>query len=233
MLVEGVLCGFVAAVAGAVTGGFIGRSLSSPEIAPEPVPRFALPAALVALVAVVAYATPISAGDPLRAQVTLTDVKPEPKREVNLEVKLDPADGADGAYWFETTAWQGKEDRSVVAPLEEVSPGVWRSTEPLPVYGNWKSTLRLHKGFAVQGLPIYFPADEAIPVKAIPAEASFTREFQRDKKLLQREQKSGVSPLLSVFAYVIVLLIFLGLYGSMGWGLALLQKRLATRAVRV
>jgi hypothetical protein len=30
-----------------------------------------------------------------------------------------------------------------------------------------------------------------------------------------------------------VLLIFIGLYGSMGWGLALLQQRLATRAVRV
>ena len=27
--------------------------------------------------------------------------------------------------------------------------------------------------------------------------------------------------------------IFLGLYGSMGWGLALLQQRLGTRAVRV
>jgi hypothetical protein len=229
MLVEGVLCGFVAAVAGGVTGGFIGRSLSSPEIAPEPVPRFALPAALVALVAVVAYATPITSGDPIRADVTLTDVKPKPKREVNIEVKLDPADGADGAYWFESTAWQGKEGHSPVAPMEETSPGVWRSTEPVPVYGDWKTTLRLHKGFAVQGLAVYFPEDKAIPVEAVPAEAKFTREFQRDKKLLQREQKSGVSPLLSVAAYIIVLLIFLGLYGSMGWGLALQQKRLGAK----
>ena len=39
--------------------------------------------------------------------------------------------------------------------------------------------------------------------------------------------------MLSVGAYLIVLLIFLGLYGSMGWGLALLQTRLGTRAVRV
>jgi hypothetical protein len=233
MLVEGVVCGLVAAVAGGVTGGFIGRALSSPEIAPQPVPRFALPAALVGVVAVVAFATPISAGDPIRADVTLTDVRPAPKREVNVEVKLDPADGADGNYWFETTAWQGMEGNSPVAPMEEVSPGVWRSTEPVPVYGNWKTTLRLHKGFAVQGLAIYFPADKAIPVGAVPAEPRFMREFQRDKKLLQREQKSGVSPALSVVAYLIVLLIFIGLYGSMGWGLALLQQRLATRAVRV
>ena len=79
MLVEGVVCGFVAAVAGGVTGGFIGRALSSPELAPKPVPRFALPAALVALVAVVAYATPVTAGDPIKADVTLTDVTPAPE----------------------------------------------------------------------------------------------------------------------------------------------------------
>ena len=103
----------------------------------------------------------------------------------------------------------------------------------MPVYGDWKTTLRLHKGFAVQGLAIYFPEDKAIPVKAVPAEPRFTREFQRDKKLLQREQKPGVSPFLSGGAYLIVLLIFLGLYGAMGWGLALMQKRLATSAVRV
>jgi hypothetical protein len=233
MLLEGVVCGVVVAVAGGVTGGFIGRALSSPEIAPEPVPRFALPGALVALVAVVAFATPVSAGDPIRADVTLTDARPAPKREVNVQVKLDPADAADGAYWFETTAWQGKEGHSPVAPMKEVSPGVWRSTEPVPVYGNWKTTLRLHKGLAIQGLAIYFPEDEAIPVKAVAAEPRFTREFQRDKKLLQREQKSGVSPALGVFAYIVVLLIFIGLYGSMGWGLALLQQRLAARAVRV
>ena len=233
MLVEGVVCGLLAAVAGGVTGGFIGRALSSPELPPEPAPRFALPAALIGIVAVAAYATPITAGDRIRADVTLTEVAPAPKREVDVEVKLDPPDAADGAYWFETTAWQGKQDHSPVAPMEEVSPGVWRSTEPVPVYGDWKTTLRLHKGFAVQGLAIYFPEDKAIPVKAVPAEPRFTREFQRDKRLLQREQKPGVSPLLSAGAYLSVLLIFLGLYGAMGWGLALMQKRLATRAVRV
>jgi len=233
MLAEGVVCGLVAAVAGGVIGGFVGRALSSPEIAPSAVPRLALPAALVALVAVVAFATPVSAGDPIQADVTLTDVRPAPKREVNVQVELDPADAADGAYWFETTAWQGQEGHSPVAPMEEVSPGVWRSTEPVPVYGNWKTTLRLHKGFAIQGLAIYFPEDKAIPVEAVAAEPRFTREFRRDKQLLQREQKPGVSPLLSAGAYLVVLLIFAGLYGSMGWGLALLQQRLATRAVRV
>jgi hypothetical protein len=42
-----------------------------------------------------------------------------------------------------------------------------------------------------------------------------------------------VSPILTVGAYLVVLVIFAFLYGSMGWGLALLQQRLGTRAVRV
>ena len=100
------------------------------------------------------------------------------------------------------------------------------------MYGDWKSTLRLHKGFAIQGLAVYFPEDKAIPVKAVPAEPRSRASFQRDKKLLQREQKPGVSAAPDVGAYLIVLLIFLGLYGSMGWGLALMQQRLGTRAVR-
>ena len=85
----------------------------------------------------------------------------------------------------------------------------------------------------IAGLPIYFPEDKAIPVKATPAPKQFTRTFKRDKKNLQREQKPGVSPLLAIGAYLVVLVIFVFLYGSMGWGLALLQQRLGTRAVRV
>ena len=121
----------------------------------------------------------------------------------------------------------------MVSKLKKVGPGTYRNTEPLPVHGNWKTTLRLHKGFAIAGLPIYFPEDKAIPVRRMPAPKQFTRTFTRDKKNLQREQKPGVSPILSVGAYLVVLVIFAFLYGSMGWGLALLQQRLGTRAVRV
>ena len=120
----------------------------------------------------------------------------------------------------------------MVEKLEEVSPGVYRTTEPLPVYGNWKTTIRLHKGSAVQGLAVYFPEDKAIPVKGVPAEPSFTRSFERDKELLQREQKSDVPGALVLLAYLTVLLIGIALYASMGWGLALLQRRLGAAAAR-
>jgi hypothetical protein len=229
MLPEAAVTGLVTAVAGGVIGGFIGRALTAPEIIPRAMPRLALPAALVAIVAVLAYATPISDGDPVSATVTLEDVVSGPERAVNARVELDPPDAADDARWFNTTAWQGEEGRSVVAPLEEVAPGVYETTEPLPVHGNWKSTIRLHQGTAVQGLAVYFPPDEAIPVEGIPAEATFTRDFVRDVDLLQREKKPGVSGALVAFAYITVLIIGLGLYASMGWGLRLLQRRLAAK----
>ena len=227
MLVEGVVAGFVTAVAGGVLGAYIGRAVTAADVRPRPAPRFALPAALVAIVAVVAYATPISSGNPVTAHVTLRDVTPPPKREVQARVRLDPPDAADhDRRWFLETAWQGKEGRSVVAPLKKISPGVWRTVEPIPVYGTWKSSIRLHEGTAVQGLPVFFPEDEAIPVKAIPARRSFTRKFVRDKKLLQREQKGDVPGFLTLFAYLTVLVIALGLYGSMGFGLRRLQRSL-------
>jgi hypothetical protein len=225
---EAAIAGFVTAVAGGVVGGFIGRALISGEVSPQPVPKALLPAALAALVAVLVYAAPISEGDPIRAQVTLREVDPAPERTVHATVRLDPRDAADdGLRWFNGTAWQGGEGRSVVGDLEEVSPGVWRTTKPIPVYGTWKSTLRLHKDSAVLGLPVFMPADEAIPVREIPARGGFTREFVEDEELLQREQKDDVSGGLVAFAYITVLLIGLGLYGSMGWGLHRLQLSLS------
>jgi hypothetical protein len=234
MLVEGVAAGLLTALAGGVVGGFVGRAISAGDVPVRPVPRFALPLALVTLVAVFVYAAPISAGDPVKAQVTLTDAKPAPKREVNARVKLTPADAADkDRRWFLSTAWQGKEGRSVVAPMKKVGPGTWVTTKPIPVYGTWKSTLRLQVGRAVQGMAVFLPKDEAIPVKEIPATPRFTRTFVRDVKLLQREQKSDVPGFLSAFAYITVLLIGLGLYGSMGWGLARLQRGLSRERASV
>jgi hypothetical protein len=232
LLPEGAIAGFVVAVAGGVVGGFIGRALTSPEIPPTPVPKLALPAALVAVVGVITYAAPISEGEEVIGRVTLSEESPPPQREVHATVRLHPADAADDARWFVTTAWQGNEGRSVVDKMDEVSPGVWRTTKPLPVYGKWKASLRLHKGSAVQGLPVYFPPDPAIPVEGIPARDTFTRLFQVDKQLLQREQKPGVSGGLVAFGYITVLIIGLGLYSSMGWGLALLQRRLAAKPAR-
>jgi hypothetical protein len=113
----------------------------------------------------------------------------------------------------------------VVAPMRRVGPGLYRATRPVPVWGpKWKSTLRLQRGRAVLGMPVYMPADSAIPVKGIPAPARFTRPFERDKKLLQREQKGGVPGFLTLLAYLAVLAIWCGMIAVVAWALARLAR---------
>jgi cytochrome c-type biogenesis protein CcmH/NrfG len=94
------------------------------------------------------------------------------------------------------------------------------------VYGNWKATVRLQKDDHVLGMAVYFPADPAIPAKAVPATATFTRPFVQDKKLLQREQKPGTSGVLTTAAYTVVLAIALAMFGLLAWGLVRLSHAL-------
>jgi hypothetical protein len=224
LLPEAAIAGFIAAVGAGVLSARAGRAITAEPGLP-PVPRWAAPLAAVACIGVIAYATPITEGDPpVTAQVQLRDLVEGRERAVEVTARLTPADAADDAHWFLITSWQGEEGRSVVSPLKEIAPGVWRSQEPLPVHGSWKATLRLHRGSAVEGMGVYFPADPAIPAQAVPASASFTRPFMEDKKLLQREQKPDASGALVLFGYLIVLAIAIVLVGSIVWGLRRLER---------
>jgi hypothetical protein len=160
----------------------------------------------------------MDAGPKTSAQITTREVSPPPKRELAATIRLSPRDAAEDAEWLNVTGWQG--GGSVVDPLKKVGEGVYRTTEPIPVHDNWKVTLRLHKDSQVASLPIFMPADDAIPVKEVPASARIDRSFILDKENLQREQKKGVSGVLVTGAYLFVLLIALGLFASLAWGLA-------------
>jgi hypothetical protein len=223
LLPEAAVAGLIAAVGAGVLGARAGRAITAEPGLPT-VPRLAAPLAALACIGVVAYATPIAEGDKVTATVTTTEAGQGRERAVELTARVNPPDAADDAHWFLVTAWQGEEGRSVVSPLEEVAPGVWRATEKVPVHGSWKVTLRLHKGSAVQGMAVYFPEDKAIPAPAIPVTRTFTRPFVEDKKLLQREQKPGVSGALTLFGYLIVLAIAIVLVGSIAWGLRRLEE---------
>jgi len=218
LLPEAIVAGLLAGIAGGVIGGFVGGSLIASEVRRRPEPRWAAPTAALTVVALFAFALPMNGGPPTRATISSRDLSHAPKRTVAATVKLDPPEAADDAEWLNVTAWQG--GGSVVDPLRRIREGVYRTTKPIPVYGNWKVTLRLQKGRTVAGLPIFLPRDEAIPVKEIPAERRFTRTFVRDKKNLQREQKKDVPGFLTTGAYLIVLLIAIGLLGALGWGLS-------------
>ena len=104
-----------------------------------------------------------------------------------------------------------------------MGPGSYATTEPIPVYGDWKSLVRLQRGDQILGTPIYLPNDPAIPVKGVPAKSHFTRPLGSDHKILQREAKNA-SGLLPILAYSGVLLIALGLCALMAWGLVRLAN---------
>jgi len=226
LLPEAVIAGLITAVAAGAVGGFIGGSLvgkSGALIGREDGRRLVSAdrrAALVcglALIAVIGWALPMSESGPERAQVTLKDIDGGKERTVAATIRLDPRDSVKDPEFMNVTGWQG--GGSVVDPLEKVGPGVYRTTKPIPVYGGWKSTLRIQQGDALISMPLFMPKDEAIPAPEVPAKASFTRDFQSDKSVLQREAKQGVSPALTLIAYLTVLAIALSLIAMISWSL--------------
>lgn len=227
MLPEALVAAFVMAVAAGTIGGFAGRALTLRGQRLAPAPYWALPAAALAAFAVALWGIPISAGDgSTRATLALTDVAGGDERRVDVVARLDPPDAAQDARWLTMTSWQGKQ-KSIVAPMEPTgTPGEYRSTEPVPVDGTWKSILRLHRDDEVLGLPVFLPEDPAIPAEEVPATATIERPFVLDKKNLQREQKEGVASWLTTVSYALVGLITLAMFAALFWGLRRIRSRL-------
>jgi hypothetical protein len=225
LLPEAAIAGLVTAVAAGALGGFVGAALIRPTAErAAPMGRAAHRAALAALlvlVAVIGWGLPISDEGPRRAAVALEDVSTGTGRSVHATVRLDPRDAADDAHFLNVTAWQG--GGSVVSELEEVRPGVFRTAEPIPVHGGWKAMIRLHTGDSLLGVPIFLPEDRAIPAPAVPAEATFTRNFVRDLVMLQRERKDDVPAALSIIAYAVVAAIAAALIALIAWVLLRLE----------
>jgi hypothetical protein len=205
LLPGALVLGLLTALGGGVVGAWLGARLNRTAgvaVSEERSARWLAPVGLLAVLGCVGIAIPITTGPAVAADVTLTEVAAGPDRTVLLTARLTPANAADDNAWFTATAWQG--GGKVVDRLRKTGPGTWESTVPLPVHDDWKATLRLQRGSDVLGLAVYLPHDDAIPAKGVPADPSFTREFMLDKKLLQREQKEGVSAGLWTVAYLAV-----------------------------
>ncbi|MDA0163011.1 hypothetical protein OM076_22250 [Solirubrobacter ginsenosidimutans] len=235
---SGALLGFAMAIAGACVGGWLGARLSADR---TPSLRHAGVPAAFAILALVGYGLLPSGSQGVRATVTITraadtaaaraTATPSPARSAATDhagspptavapagtvvVRVDPRSGADDALWFTATAWQG--GGLVVDRLQRIGPGVYRTTRPLPLTGDWKTMLRLHPGNALTALPLYLPADEAIPVAGVPARPSVNRAFGPEQKLLQRERKAAASWLWAA-AYGVVLAIALAFLVALAWG---------------
>jgi hypothetical protein len=216
LLPEAAVLGLAMALAGSVIGAWIGTRLSVERGWNRPGLRLAACVAATAVVAATAFALYTPAQEGVRADVVLHELRGSDARLVSATVRVDPPDAAEDAEWFDVTAWQG--DGLVVAPLERVGPGAYRTTEPIPVDGNWKAMVRLHEGSSLTALPIYLPRDEAIPAAEVPARPSFSRSFIDETQILQRE-KTGGSPTLIAAGYAAFAGIAFSLLTLLAWGL--------------
>jgi len=207
------ITGIAAGLLGAYFGGALSAAADREHVAmPALAPAVA---GLLAIVACVAINVPDDTPSGWSAGVRLTDVNSGPERTVNAQVTIDPASVTQDPKWLQAISWQG--GGLVLDKLDEVSPGVYETTKPLPVYGTWKTLVRLHTDDYVAGVPIYMPEDTAIPAAEVPAKASFTRPFTDETQILQREQKGDVPSYLATIAYVFVGLIVVSLVVLLGW----------------
>ncbi|HVF80218.1 MAG TPA: hypothetical protein VNA28_18135, partial [Solirubrobacteraceae bacterium] len=204
----------------AISAGLLGAWIAAHLDDDIPYDRSMRPVAVVASLAIFAMlAFPLftQADTDLRAAVELTQVTGGAERTVEATVSLQPRDAAEGATWLTITSWQGG-GRVVVDRLEKVSEGVYRSNRAVPVYGKWKTFVRMHEGNSIIALPIYAPADTAIPLEGVAAPARFERPFYSDKDLLQREAKTQASWVWNT-GYAVVLTLALALIALLAWGL--------------
>ena len=229
LLGEALLLVPVTGVAAGVIGGFVGTALAAP-LRPERIsfPRPA-PAAvgLVLIAIVVGYGLQVSPEKGVRAELT-TSAPQGKDRFVDVTARITPPEAAEDPNWLTVIGWQGQ-TKLVLQELKQTGPGVFRTSEPVPAGGSWKTMVRLHKDDSLLSAPIYLPEDKAIPAKGIPLETSTTREFIYDHDVLQREKKKGVSTALPLIAYGIVGLIALGFVGILGWSLTRLARAFAER----
>ena len=146
---------------------------------------------LVVVVAALFFCVPRSADPGVSATVSLDRVATGAEPTAYVTVRLDPADAADGARWFQALAWQG--GGSMTHPMVKVADGTYRSTDPLPMYGKWKSMVRLHQGPRdMVAMWVYAPEDLKIEKPAVQVSNGQRVEFIGEQQVLRREERTDV-----------------------------------------
>jgi hypothetical protein len=199
-----------AAVCGALIGAFVAGAL-----APRRLSRPRVPAAVGVVVFAVILAGLAQTGSPAgSAKVSLTPAG----GGVDATVAFRPASVAEGADVVQELAWQGRA-RLVQAQMRRVGPGVYRTTKPLPVHGSWKALIRIQNGSTLADVPVYLPADPAIPAPGIAALPRFERALVSDSSLMQRERKRDVPGWLWGFGMTTVFAAIALILAILGWSL--------------
>lgn len=212
----------VAVLVGAC-GAMLGMVLTGQRL-----PRRALAVGLVAL-AVIAIGG--AAANGLRydvpqnatASVTLTDAPPvNGQRHVTADVRFNPPTlVSDNPNWVSVLAWQGKlenERGQFIDHLQQVGPGHYVSTKPMPVTGEWKTLLRIHDGRTLAAVPIYLAGDPGIGAQEVRADPQFQRPIVPEITILQRERSPDIPQSLWLIGCLVVLVCTLLMIAGITWG---------------
>ncbi|MBJ8347668.1 hypothetical protein [Antrihabitans sp. YC2-6] len=224
MWVEGLAMAVPVGIFGGAIGALLALVLENKPLPAPPVRRAIVAAGVIVAAAATANGLMIDVPENASATVALTDVQAtDSGRMVTADVRLEPADlVGDDPEWVSILSWQGGIDEVgdglVIDHLERVGEGHYVSTEPVPVYGTWKTVLRVQSGRTLTALPIFMPLDRGIGAAEVAAPATFTRPFVEEISVLQRERSFDHPAWLFGAACLIVLLCSLALIGALSWG---------------
>ena len=157
------------------------------------------------------------------ATMTLTEVPGSAdRRMVTADVRINPPNLiSEDANWVSVLGWQGglANERGIfVDRLERLGPGHYRSTQPMPVYGKWKTLLRVHDGRIFTAVPIFLAGDPGIGAPEVPAQPTMTRPFVAEITILQRERNPDTPMVLWTVGGLVVLTCTLIMIGGLTWG---------------
>ncbi len=218
ILVEGVLMALAGGLSGAVLGVLLAEGLAGRLPRPA-VSRSLFAGSLLVIGAAVANCLIFTVPKDMRVSAELSA---DGNAVFTLSRPLDdPA-------WIQVTSWQGG-DGLHVDRLEKTGPATYRTTEPMPLDGTWKTLVRIHDGRSLAAVPVFLPADPVIGAKELPAEPRFTRDVQGEQPILQRELKQDVPGWIWAAASLVVLLCTLILVFALGWGVSRTARAVAAR----
>ncbi len=167
-----------------------------------------------------------------KAAITLTELPSKPgQRMVSADVQLTPANTVGPQPdWLTVLSWQGRMENQrglVIDRLEKLGPGHYRTTQPVPVWGSWKTLLRIQDGYTMTAVPIYEPADDAIPAAEVPALSSIDRPFVHEITILQRERDQNAPGWLYNAGSLVVLVLTLMVIAGLTWGAGRINNALS------
>ncbi|MBV9350648.1 MAG: hypothetical protein JOZ23_03810, partial [Mycobacterium sp.] len=220
---EALLTAVPVAVLAGVCAAMFGMVLTNQRLPSRGISIAAVALTVLVIGGVVANGLHINVPSKDTATIKLADLPSPPgQRMVSADVQINPPTlVGNHPDWLTILSWQGKMENNrglQIDWLKKVGPGHYLSTEPIPVWGQWKTLLRVHDGRMLTALPIWAPADQAIPVPEIPAKAVATRPFVLEVTILQRERDPSVPAWLFTAGGIVVLIFTLMVITALTWG---------------